>query len=149
MWLIEAVVLCVLVLISLSALSGWKAADAANEFPASLSTIPTIKPNAGFTALTARWLTRKQPGRQIVNIHIDYVPATSRSVGPFVVSVNPINSSTWAAVAVGSDGRCYAELVYQPDPDHLQTYYAQFPVRTSCRGEEANRFTVTSTEYPS
>lgn len=148
-WLVEATVLAVFVLISLSAVSGWRAADAANVFPEALSTIPTIKPSAGFKTLTAHSLRQKQPGQHIINIHVDYVQAKARSNGPFVVSVNPIDSSTWAAVALGSDGRCYAELVYQPTPDGLQTYYARLPLHTPCQGQEANRFTVTSTEYPS
>jgi hypothetical protein len=148
-WLVEAVVLTVLVLVGLSAVSGWKSADAINVFPEALSTIPLVKPSPGYTVLTASSLRRSQPGQRIINVHVDYVPATTRSSGPFVVSVHPIDSSTWAGVALGSDGRCYGIVNYEPNPNYGQTYYARFPKNTPCRGEEADRTTVRSTEYPS
>jgi hypothetical protein len=147
-WLVEAVVLIVLVLISLSAVSGWRSADRANVFPEALSTIPTVKPNTGFTTLAELSLMRSQPGQRMINVHVDYVPAKTKSIGPFVVSVHPIDSSTWAGVALGSDGRCYGMLVSELNPDY-ETYYARFPMHTPCRGDVANRTTVRSTEYPS
>lgn len=145
-WVVEAVVLTVLVLIGLNALSGWKAADAVNVFPESLSAIPTVKPSTGFTTLTASSLMRSQPGQRTSSVHVDYVPATTRSTGPFVVSVHPIDSSTWAAVALGRDGRCYGTLVSQANPDYVTFYTGRLPMHTPCRGEEANRTTVGATE---
>jgi hypothetical protein len=142
-WVVEAVVLIVLVLVSLSAVSGWRSADAANVFPEALLSLPPAN-----TTLTASSLMRSQPGQRIFNVHVDYVSATSRSTGPFVVSVHPIDSSTWGAVALGTDGRCYGVLVSETSTD-FQTYYARFPVHTLCRGEDANPTTVRSTEYPS
>jgi hypothetical protein len=147
-WLVEAVVLIVLVLISWSAISGWRSADTANVFPEALSTIPTVKPGTGFVSLTASSLMRSQPGQRIINVHVDYVSATTRSSGPFVVSVHPINSSTWAAVALGNDGHCYGMVVSETNTDD-ETYYARFPIHTPCLGEEANPATVRSTDYPS
>ena len=145
-WVVEAAVLTVLVLISLNAVSGWKAADAANVSPESLSAIPTVEPSTGFTTLTASSLMRSQPGQRTINVHVDYVPATTRSTGPFVVSVHPIDSSTWAAVALGSDGRCYGMLVSEANPDYVTYYTGRFPMHTPCRREEANRTTVRATE---
>jgi hypothetical protein len=146
--LVEVVVLGVLVFIGLSAVSGWKFADSANVFPEALSIVPTVKLNTGFTTLTASSLMRSQPDQRIMNVHVDYVPAVRRSTGPFVVSVHPIDSSTWAAVALGSDGRCYATLVSEGSTEY-NTYYARFPLHTPCTGMAANPRTVRSTEYPS
>ena len=148
-WLIEVIVFTVLLLISLSAVSGGKLADRSNVFPEALSTIPLVKPSTGDTAITATSLSRSQPGQRIINVHVDYVSAATRSTGPFVVSVNPIDSSTWAGVALGNDGRCYAMVSYKPNPNYGQTYYARFPKDTPCQGQEANRATVRSTDYPS
>jgi hypothetical protein len=147
-WLVEAVVLAVLLLVGLSAASGWRTADRANEFPEALATVPAEKPGTGFATLTASSLMREQPGQRILNVPVDYVPATTRSTGPFVVSVHPIDSSTWAAAALGSDGRCYGVLVSQKDADY-ETYFGRLPVRSPCRGDKANPTTVRSTEYPS
>jgi hypothetical protein len=146
-WLVEAVVLGVLLVVGLSAASGWRNADRANEFPEALGTVPTARPGTGFAALTASTLMRERPSQHILNVPVDYVPATTRSTGPFVVSVHPIDSSTWAATALGSDGRCYGVLVSQTTDDY-ETYFARFPTGTPCRGEHANSATVRSTEYP-
>ena len=147
-WVVEVVVLLVLILISLSAVSGWRSADTANVFPEALSTVPTAKPDTGFITLTASSLMRSQPGHKVFNVTVAYVSETTISTGPFVVSVHPIDSSTWAAVALGSDGRCYGVLVSETTA-YLQTYFARFPMHTPCRGENANPTTVRSMEYPS
>jgi hypothetical protein len=65
-----------------------------------------------------------------------------------VVSVHPIDASTWAAASLGDNGRCYAELIFNPSPNLYQDYYAQFPDGTSCTGGHANRSTVTLTVVP-
>lgn len=146
-WLIETAVLITLALVGLSAVSGWKSADIANTFPEALSSVPTVQPSTGFTSLTASSLMYSQPGQRIINVRVNYVPATTTSTGPLVVSVHPIDSSTWAAVALGSDGRCYGILVSDVPPDY-ETYYARFPLHTPCRGDEANRMSVSSSNYP-
>ena len=51
-WLVEALVLVVLVLISVNVASGWRSADTANVFPEALLTIPTMRPTTGYTTLT-------------------------------------------------------------------------------------------------
>jgi hypothetical protein len=142
-WLLEAVVVIVVVLVSRSAVSGWRSADTANVFPESLMTIPTVKPATGYTTLTAPSLMRSQPGHRIFNVHVNYVAASIRSTGPFVVSVHPIDSTTWAAVALGSDQRCYGLLATEARADY-ETYYTRFPVHTPCRGDEASSITVRS-----
>jgi hypothetical protein len=146
-WLLEAVVVIVLVLVSRSAVTGWMSADSANVFPEALMTIPTVGPTTGYTTLTAPSLMRSQPGERIFNVHVTYVAAGIRSTGPFVVSVHPIDPTTWAAVALGSDGRCYGLLVTEANADY-DTYYTRFPVHTPCRGQEASWITVRSA-FPS
>jgi hypothetical protein len=145
-WLIEAVVLGVLVLVTISAVSGWRSADASNEYPASLLSLPPPEPPGGFMTLTAGSpnLTRRSwepPG-------VTYVSAGTVSTGPDVVSVHPIDFSTWAAVALGSNGRCYAVLAYEWSPSDGQDYYGRFSRHTPCRGREATRATVNQSSVP-
>lgn len=145
-WIVEGVVITILVLVGMNTLSGWRSADAANEFPIPLISLPSASPS--LMDQTAAELLRAQP-QKFLNVHIDYVPESQVSTGPFVVSVHPIDPTTWAAVALGANGRCYGTLAFWPDLTHGTSYYAKFPAGTACRGSVANRWNVTETEVPS
>jgi hypothetical protein len=134
-----------LLLIALNAVSGWRSADAANAFPQTLAELPPPEPPGGFMTVTASALRlnriKWEPG------DVTYVSADHVSTGPDVVSVHPIDFSTWAAVALGSDGHCYAVLSYQPIGEG-QDYYGQLSRHTPCRGSEATRANVNQSNPP-
>jgi hypothetical protein len=115
-WLIEVVVIVVLLLITRSAIEGWRNADASNQYPQVLLVLPPPRPAGGFMTVNAQALNLSQPDRSIVGTAVRYVSGDQRSTGPYVVSVHPIDKSTWAAVAFGCDGKCYGVLASEPDP---------------------------------
>ena len=145
-WIVEGAVLGALVVIGMSTLSGWRSADAANEFPIPLLSLPWASPS--FLDQTASELQHVQPQREILDVPVDYVTADEQSTGPFVVSVHPIDSTTWAAVAKGTNGRCYGALAHWLSPTDYLTYYAKFPMGAQCRGSVANLSSVTNSETP-
>jgi hypothetical protein len=148
-WLVEVVVLAVFAFLAVSAISGWRSADYKNSgLPEALSLAVGPRPAGGYLTLTAAALNISQPFRNDLGYNVRYVGAGQDSAGPFVVSVHPIDSSTWAAVARGPDGLCYGTLVSNPTPDNFRQFYATFPAGIPCKGEIATARTVTSTQYP-
>ena len=98
-------------------------------------------------ALTAAGEHRKWPeyGEQV-----RLVPGDELSTGNLVVSVQPIDRFTWAAVALSSSGRCYATLA-RDDPENPKngsTYFARFPPGTPCKGTSATVDSVRSVDIP-
>ena len=79
------------------------------------------------------------------------VDSQTESTGNLVVSVNPIDRFTWAAVARSSTGRCYAILLQgdRENPQFGQTYYAKLPAGTPCKADVATPKSVRGTEIPS
>jgi hypothetical protein len=145
-WLVEALVAALLAFLAITAISTWRATDDKNSgFPAALADAVVSPPAGGYLTLTPAVLNRSQPTAQELNIPVRYVGADQVSSGPFVLSVHPIDASTWAAVARGPDGRCYGMLV---SSHSSQIFYATFPAGTSCQGEIATVRTVTGTEFP-
>ena len=78
------------------------------------------------------------------------VPGDQPSTGNLVVSVNPIDRFTWAAVALSSSGRCYATLVRDDpaNPSNGSTFFARFPPGTLCKGSMATVETVRLPDIP-
>jgi hypothetical protein len=104
----------------------------------------------GFLNATAADLNAIPEDQTLPGISVRYVTAGQLSTGQFVVSVNPISPTLWAAVALGPDGRCYGALA--SDPDYSNTtwneYFARFPAGTPCRGSIATAATVTDNYQP-
>jgi len=144
-WLIEAVVIGVLVLVTMSTISGWRSADTANDFPVALLSLPPQSPD--LANLTAEVLQQMQPQRSILSMKVTYVSQDRASTGPYVVSVHPIDASSWAAVALGPDGHCYGMLESE-GPGGFETFYAEFPKGTACSGSEATASSVNLAEVP-
>ena len=132
------------------AVMGWLSADASNNFPEALAYAAGPRPAGaqGYVSVTAAALNAEQPGLGAMGLRVRYVDADQRSSGPFVVSVHPIDPSTWAAVALGPNGRCYATLITSSDPPYGATYYATFPVGSRCVGSAATSATVTESDTP-
>jgi hypothetical protein len=147
-WLVEVVVVALLTALAIAAMAGWQAANAANAFPEALNLATQPRPAGGYLTMTAAQLNSHQPEGQELGVRVRYVSASQLSSGPFVVSVHPIDASTWAAVARGSDGRCYGTLVSDPAAAGFQVYYAEFPAETLCEARMATAATVTSAVYP-
>jgi hypothetical protein len=150
-WIVEALVLLLVGALTYSAVSGTQAANRANCcFPLTMMELPPGLDHPDYLTLTAGQLNRTQPQRPDYPSRVRYVGADIRSKGATTISVNPIDPFTWAAVAVGSDGRCYATLsVLDPArPSYGSTYYARFPTGTPCQSSEATQLTVTSTQLP-
>src|SRR5580698_8631774 len=139
-WVVEAVVVVVIAFLAFVAVTGEHDANRANCCdPGALMALPPPEPLGGYQILTATFLNRTQPERQYAGV-AQYVGPDEQSTGPDVVSVNPINHDVWAAVAVGTDGRCYAALV-----SYGENYYARFPVGVRCAGRIATPQSVTLT----
>lgn len=149
-WLVEVLVVALMAALVINAVSGWRAANAAsaNALPESLGLAAEPRPADGYLTMTAAQLNRQQPERQYVGLRVRYVGAGQVSSGPFVVSVHPIDASTWAAVARGSNGRCYGTLVSDHAAGGFHVYYAEFSAGAPCAGRFATAGTVTSTVYP-
>jgi hypothetical protein len=149
-WLVEVLVVALMAALVMNAVSGWRAASAANAnaLPESLGLAAGPRPADGYLTMTAAQLNIQQPERQYVGLRVRYVSAGQVSSGPFVVSVHPIDASTWAAVARGSNGRCYGTLVSDHATGGFHVYYAEFPAGAPCAGRLATTGTVTSTVYP-
>jgi hypothetical protein len=151
-WIVEALVFVLVGALTYSAVTGWQAASQANCcFPLALMELPPAsKAEPDFLMLTAADLNRSQPQRTGYPLKVRYVGPDVDSESSATISVNPIDRFTWAAVALGSDGRCYGTLSAL-DPNHPaceSTYYARFPVGTPCRGNEATSQTVTLNQLP-
>ena len=117
-------------------MTGIQAANRANCcFPLALYGLPPgSDPEPDYLTLTAAELNRTQPQRPEYPLTVRYVDSDVRSDTSSVISVNPIDEFTWAAVALGTDGRCYG-LLLALDPAHPtygNTYY-----RDSRRGLRA------------
>jgi hypothetical protein len=147
-WLVEVLVAALMAALAINAVSGWRAANTANSFPESLGFAARPRPADGYLTMTSAQLNKQQPERQYVALRVRYISAGQASSGPFVVSVHPIDASTWAAVARGSNGRCYGTLVSDHATGGFQVYYAEFPAGAPCEGQLATTGTVTSTVYP-
>jgi hypothetical protein len=150
-WIVEALVLVLVGSLTYSAVSGIQAANHANCcFPLAMMELPPGLDLPDYLTLIAVQLNRTQPQRPDYPSRVRYVGADIRSNGSTTISVNLIDQFTWAAVAVGSDARCYATLrVLDPaNPSDGSTYYARFPTGTRCQGSEATQLTVTSTQLP-
>ena len=143
-WLVETLVGVLLVSLAYGSWRGWQSADAVSRgFPESLSLLPPPRPAGGYLALTAQALGVRQPTRRDLGVRVRYVTADRVSSGPFVISVHPINTSTWTAVARGANGRCYGIL-----ESRFNIYYAAFAMGVPCEGRRATPRTVRSKEFP-
>jgi hypothetical protein len=142
-WIVEAVVVVLIAFLGFVTVTGIQQANRANCcVPGDLMALPPPEPLAGYQVLTAGYLNRTQPERAAEGT-AQYIGSDEPSTGPDVVSVNPINHYTWAAVALGSDDHCYAVLVTGQG-----TYYARFPIGVLCSGRIATPQTVTLTIMP-
>ena len=142
-WVVEAVVVLLIAFLAFVTVTGIQHANRANCCDSGdLISLPGPEPLAGYQVLTAAFLNRTQPGRQYEGI-VDYVGPDEASTGPDVVSVNPINHDTWAAVALGTDHRCYGVLT-----DAQGFFYARFALGVHCIGSIATPQTVTLTMMP-
>lgn len=151
-WFIEALVVVLVGSLTYFAVTGIQAANRANCcFPLALDALPPgSDPELNYLTLTASELNRTQPQRPDYPLTVKYVDADVVSNSESMISVHPIDPYTWAAVALGSDGRCYG-LLSALDPDHPtygSTFYARFPPRTPCRGSEATMQSVTLIQLP-
>jgi hypothetical protein len=122
------------------------------NFPNALSWVAPEPRSASYEWATADELMRsgKQAERAEQGKDVRIVDARTESTGNLVVSVNPIDAYTWAAVAQSNNGRCYAILVYS-DPENPRyggTHKAELPRSTPCKAEHASPQTVRSTELP-
>ena len=150
-WLVEIMVaLLVGFLVWQGALIWFQSNQAVTHYPQALDWASLPRPATGYLATTASVLNREQPGRSDIGHLVRYVGPTVSSTGPFEVSVNPIDANTWAAAALGDNGRCYATLLYADptNPNYGGTDYGVLSRGSPCRGIEANRSSVTSQDYP-
>jgi len=85
-----------------------------------------------------------------VGLRLLYVPADSASVGPAVVSVNPIDDFTWGAAALSKEGRCYLILIlHKPaDPKKLDARFAVGGGSGPCVGADAKPGSVQLSAWP-
>jgi hypothetical protein len=122
------------------------------HFPSSLLwAVPTPAPSATYDNLAgkdAEYLNSTDHGAQDGK-HLTYVPPSAVSTGATVISVNPIDPYTWAAVALNY-GACYGILMAEnpSHPAYGDTYYAKFPKGTPCKGSVATRRSVKSPNVP-
>jgi hypothetical protein len=132
------------------ALVWFQSNQAITHFPQALNWATLPRPANGYLATTPAVLNREQPGRSFIGHSVRYVGPTVPSTGPFVVSVNPIDANTWAAVAMGDNGRCYATLLHSDlvNPNYGGTDYAVLSSGSPCRGIEATPASVTSENSP-
>lgn len=79
-----------------------------------------------------------------------FVSADTPSTGADVVSVNPIGRFTWSAVALSSDGTCYAILSVHDstNPSYGSTYFGRLPKGSPCVASAATPSTVTGAQWP-
>jgi hypothetical protein len=150
-WVVEALVVVLVGSLIYLGATGVQSANRANCcFPLAMMELPPALNHPDYLTVTAAQLNQTQPQRPDYPLQVRYVGADDRSNGSTIISVNPIDQFTWAAVAVGSDGRCYATLsVLDPNhPSYGNTYYARFPTGTPCRGSEATQQTVTLSQLP-
>jgi hypothetical protein len=151
-WIVEALVIVLIGSLTYFAVTGIQSANRANCcFPLALMQLPPgSQPEPNYLSLTAMELNHTQPQRPYFPLRVRFVSSNVSSTSPTVISVNPINPFTWAAVALGTDRHCYATLSAL-DPSHSaygQMYYARFPIGVPCRGNEATSETVTLTQLP-
>ncbi len=109
-------------------------------FPPGLEALPGIQSKPNSLQFTPFELNRSQPQLFFYHQRIKFVGAEVASDGPDVISVNPIDRFTWAAVALGVDGHCYATLTaLDPQaPGNGQQYYARFRLHSVCKGAVAS-----------
>lgn len=103
----------------------------------------------GLRHFSAAELNRLHAGRQWGPIR--FVPANVASTRPDIVSVNPIDDSTWGAAAYSvRDHRCYLMvLVAEPgQTGAASVLFAQLPDGSPCLGSAATPSRVKSTDLP-
>ena len=102
----------------------------------------------GLDRFTAAELNRIHEGVELRPLR--FISADMSSTGPDVVSVNPIDRYTWAAVALSSRGICYAILSVddRANPNYGSTYFGRLPHAAACVGSAASPATVTGREWP-
>jgi hypothetical protein len=98
------------------AMWAWHSSEATQnwtKFPGALDEVagPIPQKPGGYLTVTAAFLNKSQPGEVWLGYRVHYVEANQDSTGPAVVSVHLISATVWADAALGSSGRCYAELV--------------------------------------
>lgn len=119
-------------------------------FPPALDSAMVVRPVGGYLGVTPSWLNRHQNNPLQEHQAILYVGRGQASTNPFTVSVNVIDPNTIAAVAMGLNGRCYAELseVYGANGENGRTLYAEFADGTPCYGVKATVLNVLDTNQP-
>lgn len=117
--------------------------------------VPTVRKGevyVGFEGKDAAALTSAGEYRKWPEFgeRVRLVAADQPSTGNLVVSVQPIDRYTWAAVALSSSGRCYATLVRDDptNPSNGSTYFARFPAGTPCKATFATVDSVKSPDIP-
>jgi hypothetical protein len=121
-----------------------------SHFPQALDSAVGPRPRSGYEDVTTQILNRQQPDYSWLDNEVRYVSKNTLSTGPFVVSINPINANTFAAVALGNNGHCYAEIThtYGPGERYGWTRYAKFRRGVRCAGLLATIATVTDGNEP-
>jgi hypothetical protein len=120
------------------------------HFPQAFDWAIGERPAGGWTSYSLEQLNRAQPGRAYIGHSVRHVGKSVISTGPFEVSVNAINADTLAMVALGDNGRCYAELThsYGANNQYGWTKEARFPQGTRCDGLAANLYNVQLNQEP-
>ena len=115
-----------------------------------LYALPDAWATGRFEALTTYDAERMNELRDGVGRDLLYVSAERPSLGPAVVSVNPIDSYTWGAASASKEGDCYLILLlHEPqDPRKIDTRFAFVKDQGSgCLGAQATRESVQQREW--
>jgi hypothetical protein len=152
-WTIEVLIVAILGLLAWQAATSWQEVTGYGaSFPTAVDSIIQLCIPHGCSTNTPRLLTqlnRTQPGRAEIGSSVLYVGPDVSSTGPNVVSINSVTYGTFAAVALGDNGTCYAELIFYGDVvGSGGQFWAAFQRGVPCKGRMATRFTVTDSEEP-
>lgn len=142
-WLLEAFVVVLLTFLVWQAVPVWTMSDTEiSHFPQALDWAMAPCSPRGCLRWTPGRLNAGQPGRSDIGSSVEYVGPSFASTGPFVVSIHPISPGTFAAVARGDNGRCYAEIEVTTESGWHELY-AEFPRGMRCNGQVATDSSVT------
>jgi len=150
-WTIEVLIVAILGLLAWQAAASWQEVTGYGaSFPLALDSVTQSCVPHGCSTNTPRLLrelNRSQPGRAEIGSSVRYVGPDVSSTGPYVVSIHSVSYGTFAAVALGDNGTCYAELVYYGQVvGSGGDFYAAFQRGSPCMGRLATSSTVTSGE---
>jgi hypothetical protein len=143
-WYLEVLIAAVIGFLAWQVAAVWESQDSG------ISPVPAAIGQAynGSRSITPQVLNRMQPGLADIGSIVLYVGPNLASTGPYVVSINADGSAWSAEVALGSNGRCYAELVDNRDNDGFgQDFYAEFKKGDRCMGRYATPSTMRGDDY--